>query len=441
MKRIGNRGSWGRVCALGLLAGQAAALAAPSCRPALTDLGTLGGAYSVATAIDDKGHVIGFSSTAAGLEHAFLHKGMAMSDLADKMPLDLRALPSRADAINSSGQIAGTLNDKQMWRYTPATRRLQVSAYPIYLNMPSYCRVNGMAADGALVGRSGNDINDPYVKSGFVAVHPETVYAVTDHDAAMYAVCDTYQPAMNALGDVTWQGAGGAAQPPAEPKGGEDAYSLRYSPNIWSFEHAPRVSVGDVTRAELSLKRLNDARKAAATAYDLAYCGYRWMVAEHRLAMVFNAAKRTYRNLGPGLFGPEGQSAAYAISEGSKLVVGTSAPAGPACEVTGTATLFTNLVPGSQATPVNVAPTGNVTDSRAYAVTRRGQVLGDALIGTRRRPFVYAAPVGTHLLDKLFPALSEIEADLFQNERGQIAGTAIIDGQRRAFRIDCPTGS
>ena len=415
--------------------------AAAACTPTLVNLGTLGGAYSVATAIDEKGTVVGYSQTAEGLDHAFVFRRSGISDLANHMPLDLRALPSRADAINAAGQIAGTLNDKQMWRYTPATRRLQVSAYPVYMYMLSHCRVTGMAADGALVGRSGNGINEPYVKYGFVALHPETVYGTTDRDTGMYDVCDTHHPAMNSLGDVAWQGAGGRAVPPAEPKGGEDAYSLRYSPSVWAFQRAPLVTVGGATRAQLSLQRLNDDRKGAATAYDSAYCGYRWMAPEHQRAMVFDAVKRTYRNLGPGLFGQAGQSAAYAISEDSKLVAGMSAPAGPACEVAGTATLFIPALSGGRATPVKVAPTGNVIDSRAFAVTRRGQVLGDALIGTQRRPFVYAESAGARLLDKLFPALTAIEANVFQNERGQIAGTATIDGQRRAFRVDCPTGS
>ena len=176
--------------------------------------------------------------------------------------------------------------------------------------MLSYCRVTGMAADGALVGRAGNGINEPYIKSGFVALHPETVYGTTDPDTGMYDVCDTHHTGHEQLG-LTWCvarcGGQGLAAGRAQGRGGRLQPALQHQHLGFSAgAHWSRWS--GATRAQLSLQRLNDDRKGAATAYDLAYCGYRWMVPEHQRAMVFDAVKRTYRNLGPGLYGQGGQS-------------------------------------------------------------------------------------------------------------------------------------
>jgi probable HAF family extracellular repeat protein len=73
-------------------------------RYTITDLGTLGGELSVATAVSRTGSVAGYSLTASGRQHAFRWSGGRMTDLG--------TLPgggaSRANAINDAGQLAGT---------------------------------------------------------------------------------------------------------------------------------------------------------------------------------------------------------------------------------------------------------------------------------------------------------------------------------------------
>ena len=74
----------------------------------IIDLGTLGGGYSVATGINGRGEVVGYSlpSTTSGLLHAFLYDASGMHDLG--------TLPggtySVAEDLNDAGQVVGWAN-------------------------------------------------------------------------------------------------------------------------------------------------------------------------------------------------------------------------------------------------------------------------------------------------------------------------------------------
>ena len=68
----------------------------------ITPLGDLGGGYSRAVAINDRGEIIGSSRTANGELHAFLWRGGRMTDLGT-LPGDG---VSYADALNNRGQVA-----------------------------------------------------------------------------------------------------------------------------------------------------------------------------------------------------------------------------------------------------------------------------------------------------------------------------------------------
>jgi len=68
----------------------------------VTDLGTLGGSESIATAINATGEITGGATTAAGAYHAFLYSNGSMKDLGT-----LGGPSSQGQSINGVGTVAG----------------------------------------------------------------------------------------------------------------------------------------------------------------------------------------------------------------------------------------------------------------------------------------------------------------------------------------------
>ena len=79
----------------------------------MTDLDTLGGSASYASAINDNGQVVGISMTITGAYHAFLYNGSTMQDLNSLISPGSGWILNTAYSINNLGDIvgAGTYNN------------------------------------------------------------------------------------------------------------------------------------------------------------------------------------------------------------------------------------------------------------------------------------------------------------------------------------------
>ena len=125
------------VTALTLTIGATPAVAAP---PAYTfmDLGTLGGESSYASALNDRGEIVGSSQVADGSWHGFHWRAGKMTDLGELRPV----------GINNKGDIIGTTDTSAYLRRGTRLIDLGPGLYPIALNDRS--QVIGVAATPVL---------------------------------------------------------------------------------------------------------------------------------------------------------------------------------------------------------------------------------------------------------------------------------------------------
>ncbi len=112
------------------------------------DLGTLGGAYSIARGINDAGAVVGASDNTAGNTHAFVYANGTMTDIGT-----LGGNNSSAAAINNNSQVAGVADGPDgsyAFLYAPGAGMLSLGTLPDGASS----RAEGINNAGVVVGGS-----------------------------------------------------------------------------------------------------------------------------------------------------------------------------------------------------------------------------------------------------------------------------------------------
>lgn len=109
----------------------------------VTDLGTLGGTSSAATALNDNGHVVGYSTLAGGETRAFFWTpGGGLQDLGALGPGN-----SQAFDVNNNDNVVGVTSD-QAFRWTPGSGM-------VWIDITNIGSARGLNANNEAVGYRG----------------------------------------------------------------------------------------------------------------------------------------------------------------------------------------------------------------------------------------------------------------------------------------------
>ena len=171
----------------------AAAQAAPY---TITDLGTLGGASSAASGINNSGEVVGYSETAAGKTHAFLYIGGTMRDLGT-----LGDSETYAHRITDSGIVLGHLRNA-IGRYRPFITSI---GSPLFDLSSLDHSLEGPVSAASGINNSGQVVSYRHIPKGGHSGLQKRAFLYSDHkiiDLGTFGGADSFATAVNDSGQV-----------------------------------------------------------------------------------------------------------------------------------------------------------------------------------------------------------------------------------------------
>jgi probable HAF family extracellular repeat protein len=263
-----------RLLAVGLLApftlvltaGPAVAAAPAPSTYRLIDLGTLGGESSYATAINDRGRVVGSSQTAAGDWHGFLWRDGRMTDLGTLRPTGI----NNRDEVIGTSDVASTGYLWRRGRLVDLGTLGGLSSFPAAIN--DHGDVVGSSSD-----ETGRDVPFIWRRGGMRALPLTSVSGINNRRQVSggAVVPEGYHAALWSRGGVTDLGAG--------PFNRSNTYGINNKGWVigWQFSasqtergvlwrHHQPVDLGTLGGDTTQLKGINDQGQVLGTSQTAA---------------------------------------------------------------------------------------------------------------------------------------------------------------------------
>ena len=342
---------------------------------ALTDLGTLGGANSVANGLNNAGQVVGYAEAADGTPYPVMWSGGVARALGPR--------PGRATALSSSGVAAGNLMSADGLRID-ATLLAGGSAHDLGTFGGSFSLAVAVNDSGQVAG---------YARTADEKDHAFLATASGMVDLGTYGGQYSYAYGLNASGLVV-----GSAN---------DASG---TPRCFLSTGGGLIDPGTLGGRFCNALAVNDAGQVTGNSATSAGIGHAFI----------------YDSRGMVDLGTLGGSSSigYAINRFGKVVgmARTAANEMHAFFHDGTRMIDLGTLGG--------------TSSTATGVNASGRVVGHSTLANgSKQPFHFANGVMVNV-NTLVPGLSNVDATaLYLNDAGQIAGTGTIGGKRRAFLL------
>jgi probable HAF family extracellular repeat protein len=355
----------------------------------IKSVGTLGGDFSDARNLNDKGEVVGVARTAGGQDHAFVYVNGTMTDLGT-----LGGDASIALAINSLGDIVGSAKNGAGQTHATAFNRT-ASAFntaidpQFFFNSQATCNSSRGAGEAAGFGEDASSA-DPmraFRKPGFVPLTPVVMANLGGNDWRAFG--------MNESGEIV----------------GSSLIAGNASRKAFHFTGGNMVNIGDMGGTNAEARDINNSGRII---------GWSDTAGGQRAFLYFNGGFVNLGSLG-------GNSIAHAIND-SNEIVGTSKNGAGAdlafLYKNGTMTDLNSLLPKNSGWTLHFA----------NGINANGQIVGYGTFNGKGRGFLMEP-------DRKGPVVKPAVTRLSTSSSSAVLkGTATDDGEVRIVQFRVGSG-